>query len=338
MKKKVTLFEVAAEAGVSIATISRVVNDLPRVDKHTRAHVKEVVKKLGYQANPAARALVLRRSDIIQTVVPDVSAGFFSNVLQGMNEVCITQHFHLSITMSQGLEDAQDLLTRMARESHCDAIVVLSSAFSNAYLQQLATEHPAIVLVGRALENSKDIPAIVIDNKQGSHLMMQHLIEHHGYRDLAIMTGRTDNADSQLRLKACQQFARKSGISIPKHRIWACDFLEAGGYEQMKLHLQDEPWPDAVFCLNDTMALGALRAAHDATGNSGKPLPIVGFDDVPMARQVGLTTIAVPMKEIGKIAAKTAVAMARGKTPPGTTIPTELRIRQSCGCSENSKS
>jgi LacI family transcriptional regulator len=289
----VTIHDVAARAGVSVATVSRVLNGKDPVRAETSRNVLAIAKELRYVPNVAARSLSIRRSQTIGVVLPDVHGEFFSEVIRGIDVAARREGYHILVSGSHS--DVGEMLEVVeAMRGRVDGLVIMQPEVQAT--DQLAPDLPVVLL--NASADGHD--AITIDNYGGARLMMAHLAEL-GHSRIAFIKGPAHNRDARERLRGYRHAMRGTGI-VARGLEHAGDFTEEAGYRAANALLQGETRPTAVFAANDSMAVGALSALAAA----GVPVPgemsVAGFDDIPVSRYVSpaLTTIRVDIAELGR--------------------------------------
>jgi LacI family transcriptional regulator len=288
----VTIHDVAARAGVSVATVSRVLNRKEIVREETTNQVLAAAKSLRYVPNIAARSLSIRRSQTIGIVLPDVHGEFFSEVIRGIDVAARKGGYHILVSGSHSdIGEMGEVLEAM--HGRVDGLVVMAPDVAiDALREQLPRDLPMVLL------NSSDErhPAITIDNYGGARAMMRHLRDL-GHTRIAFICGPGANADARERLRGYRQAMR----GLERMEI-AGDFTEDAGHEAVKQILARDPRPTAIFAANDSMAVGALSALRDAGIDVPARMSVAGFDDVPIARYVNppLTTIRVDIAELGR--------------------------------------
>lgn len=323
-----TIHDVAARAGVSVATVSRVVNHKQPVRAETARHVLAVAKSLRYVPNVAARALSIRRSQTIGVVLPEVHGEFFSEVIGGIDLAARRAGYHLLVSGSHSdIGEMVEVLEAM--RGRVDGLVVMAPDVALAPLRdELASGHPLVLL------NSDDgvHDVITIDNYGGARSMTRHLAAM-GHRRLAFIKGPAGNGDARERLRGCRRALRAvAGATLCETEG---DFTEHSGYAAALKICAMSPRPTAIFAANDSMAVGALSALSE----SGIPVPrqmtVVGFDDIRIASYVSppLTTIRVDTAELGRRAFALLHAAIDQKPHPirEECIETTLIVRKSCG-------
>ena len=297
----VTIKDVAREASVSVATVSRALNGHENVAEGVRKHVVETASRLRYQPHAAARSLSSRSTQTIGVVLPDLYGEFFSELIRGIDVVARAHRKHLLVSSYHGHPEEQGEALRAMR-GRVDGLLVLSPyADRPGFLtDNLPTALPA-VLINTHLADAA-YPVLSIDNFGGATAMVRHLAEA-GHQRIAFICGPEDNFDARERLRGyrsalAEYLPKAEALELPG------DFDESSGYEAGKLILARTQRPDAVFAANDMMALGCLYAFNEAGVKIPADIALAGFDDIPLARFVHptLTTMRVSIAELGGLA------------------------------------
>jgi len=319
----VTIHDVAARAGVSVATVSRVLNRKEIVREETTNQVLAAAKSLRYVPNVAARSLSIRRSQTVGIVLPEVHGEFFSEVIRGIDVAARRDRYHILVSGSHSDPGEMGEVLE-AMHGRVDGLVVMAPELAIDSLRaQLPRDLPMVLL------NSSDErhSAITIDNYGGARTMMRHLSDL-GHTRIAFITGPPTNADARERLRGYRQGMR----GMPRLEITG-DFTERAGHEAVKQILTQNPLPTAIFAANDSMAVGALSALRDAGVDVPRQMSLAGFDDIPIARYVNppLTTIRVDIAELGRraFAVLLEVLIHPKSRPRREHIETTLVVRQS---------
>jgi LacI family transcriptional regulator len=330
-----TLHDVCRKAGLSTATVSRVINNSPLVTKRTRARVLKAIQALGYHPSRAARTLSRKRSDMIAVIFPEIASGFYTEVLRGIDEVAGEHNFHLTTAFAHGQRDEHTLALQALNEQWVAGLLILNlfEVSLPAEAVKLAAEQRVpVVSIDRPVRSSHVI-SVSMDNVAGAAAAVDHLFAH-GYRDIAVIRGPRGNYDADQRWLGCQQAAERAGIALPEDRIWSGTFIEGSGRLAMERWLDTgRPLPRAIFACNDAMAIGALEVLSERGLKVPEDVALVGFDDVDSARHLGLTTVRVPMRAMGRAAAEAAIKqIVSGGTQQQHVLTTQLIVRRSCGC------
>ena len=327
----VTIKDVAREASVSVATVSRALNGHDNVADGVRRHVVETASRLRYQPHAAARSLSSRSTQTIGVVLPDLYGEFFSELIRGIDVVARGRRQHLLVSSYHGHPEEQGEALRAMR-GRVDGLLVLSPyADRPGFLtDNLPSALPA-VLINTHLPEA-NYPVLNIDNYGGAVAMTRHLLEA-GHENIAFIGGPEDNFDARERLRGFRS-AVSAHPSIVATLELQGDFDESSGYEAGKRLLAAARRPDAVFAANDMMALGCLYALNEAGVVVPDQVALAGFDDIPLARFVHptLTTMRVNIAELGGMAVTRLLAAieSTGSTvlAPQTLVP-ELIVRAS---------
>ena len=325
-----TLEEVGALAGVSRATVSRVINGSPKVSPDVRAAVEKAIAALGYTPNLAARSLVTRRTDTIALVVCEpeervFADPFFANVVRGLSSAAADVDKSLVLLLAQD-DRERERARRYLRPEHVDGVVLMSLHGDDPLPRQLAGAGTPTVLVGRPVGRA-NIPYVDADNRGGARLAVEYLLAR-GRKRVATIAGPSNMCAGVDRLDGYRDAIGKRAAIVEEG-----DFGEESGYEAMKRMLSRRSRPDAVFAGSDLMAVGALRALRDAGLSVPRDVAVVGFDDVPLAAhtQPELTTVRQPLDQMAQAVAD---LLLRRIAVPSTRIKpvicaTELVVRRS---------
>jgi LacI family transcriptional regulator len=327
--------DVAREAGVSVATVSRVFNDSELVSDDTRRLVRDVAGRLKYWPNGAARSLITSRTHAIGVLLPDLYGDFFSELIRGIDLAARAEGFHLLVSGSHA--DTQALVAALrSMRGRIDGLVVMApDVDAAAAIQDAAGAAPVVVLdPGLGLAGCDTIS---IANQDGAFRMVRHLVDL-GHRRIATVTGPSRNVDAQQRVVGYRAALASAGIAHDMALEIEGDFTEPSGYRAVETLLALSPRPSAVFFGNDNMAIGALAALSAQGVRVPEDMAIAGFDDIAMARYLtpALTTVHVDLLEFGARAIKRLLAVkdgAAGDTPRHEVVGTELVVRRSCGAS-----
>ncbi|MBC9820349.1 LacI family DNA-binding transcriptional regulator [Terrabacter sp. MAHUQ-38] len=329
-----TLEEVARVAGVSRATVSRVINGSPRVSPDVLATVEKAIAELDYVPNRAARSLVARATMSIALVVPEDAHRFFgdpyfADVVQGISERLDDSDYVLNLQLTHPSSPSEKT-KRYLLGGNVDGALVVSHHSGDHFLASLGRSLP-VVFGGRPLgdiANPGDY-YIDVDNRTGARRGVEHLIAR-GRRAIATITGPADMPASVDRELGWRDALAAAGLS--DHRVGRGDFTEAGGIRAALTLVDEHPDLDAIFVASDLMASGALLALDERGLRVPDDVAIVGFDNSQYATRgkIGLTTVAQPAQEMGVVMADTLLRLLGGESPPRvTTLDTQLVERSS---------
>lgn len=327
-----TLEQVAALAGVSRATVSRVVNGSPKVLPDTVAAVEQAIRQLGYVPNRAARALVTRRTDSVAIVVPEpdsrvFSDPFFAGMLSGVSRTLAPTSSQLVLLIEPAEGDDQRLL-RYLRGGHVDGAIIISHHGRDNILQELAQLPLPIVFSARPLGVDVPVASVDVDNVAGARTGVEHLLAV-GRRKIGTVTGPLDMTAGIDRLTGYQQVMKEAGLP---ERIAYGDFTADGGEQATLRLLDDHPDLDGLFVASDLMATAALRVLSERGRRVPADVAVVGFDDSVLATTTTpkLTTVRQPVAQLGARLAEILLAKIAGADLTEPEIyDTELVIRDS---------
>lgn len=290
-----TIRDVARRAAVSVASVSRALNGAANVHPDTRARILAAADELGYVPHAGARSLSLARTHAIGVVLPDLHGEFFSEMIRGLDREASVRGYHLLLSNIQPDRDHAVQALRAMR-GRVDGLVIMAPHVDPAALASMLPASLPIVMINTHAASGGAM--LRVDNRAGAEAMMHHLAQI-GRRRIVHIAGPASNSDARQRLEGCKS-------ALPSHvnlRVVEGDFTESSGAEAIKQLLASDADFDAVFAANDMMALGALQALRSAGRRVPEDVAVAGFDDVPLARYLSLTTIRVHMADIGARAA-----------------------------------
>jgi DNA-binding LacI/PurR family transcriptional regulator len=332
----VTLEEVARIAGVSRATVSRVVNGNPRVNHDTRRTVEKAVERLGYIPNPAARSLVTRRSDSVALVIAEPSGRlfvdpYFPRLLRGVGAELSARGLQLVLLMPEDSRDERRV-ERYLASGHVDGALLVSLHGDDPVPEHLASRGVPVV-VGARPPHGAAVSYVDVDNVQGARSAVEHLINT-GRRTVATIAGPSDMAPGIDRLEGYRQALRAAGLPLDPELEAVADFSDNGGEAAMRRILGARPEVDGVFAASDLMAIGAIRALREAGRRIPDDVGVVGYDD-SIARTVDppLTSVRQPVEEMGREMTRLLVQAIEegGSVPKRVVLGTDLIVRRSSG-------
>jgi LacI family transcriptional regulator len=312
-----------------------VINNQPNVSEATRQKVVDVVKREGYFPNPAARILVTQRTQVLGLVISQFATEvfadpYFPTLFQGISRTVNRHDYALMLWLGESLEEEDRFYDRIRHIGLIDGIIVASAVDDDLLIDRLTKDNFPFVLIG--LPPNDEANTVDVDNIHAARVAVEHLISL-GYQRIGTIAGKRNLSHSRCRLDGYCEALRAAGRSVETDLIVDGNFLESSGYAGMTTLLQREV--DAVFCANDGMAAGALRAVHEHGLRVPDDVAIVGFDDLPLATMVEppLTTIRQPIQKLGGMAAEVLINLLEGKlsAPYRAVLPTELVIRGTCG-------
>jgi LacI family transcriptional regulator len=327
-RKRVTLEDVARQAGVSTMTVSRVINNTGRISQATRDRVREIILQLDYRPSRAARTLVTNKTFMVGLVLPDITNPYFAEVVQGVEHVAWQRDYSvLLVNTDENLAREQAALSQI-EETTVDGIIVCASRLPDYVLLPLIEKHQCVVAVNRQIPHH--LASVVRSRYAQGHraLRAAELLIELGRQRI----GYIRLARSAIAVEADEFVRAVQARGIPSSPEWCvtCPPNWQAGYEAGRALLTSHPELDAVIGGNDLVALGAMRAAIELGRNIPGDLAVVGGDDILMASQVtpALTTFRSPKREIGTIAAQLLFKRIDGDTDYYEHLYDEMLVRR----------
>lgn len=294
--------EVARQAGVSLMTVSRVINQKGDVSPETRQRVLSVIEHLNYRPSGIARSLATQETRTLGLVIPDVSNPFFADITRGVEHLAYAQGYHVFLCNTEEDPERELALIQSLEEKRVDGLVLCSSRLPQDVLIDLLPRLPAAVLINRRLENGyQDLSEWVsLDDVRGGCLAVEHLLRR-GHNQIGFLAGPGSSYSGQQRQQGYLQAMQGAGLEVTAGWITPCQPSFAGGYQAAHQLLTTCPELTALFCYNDLVAVGALQACADINRRVPEDLAVVGYDDIPLAAMVtpSLTTCRVQRHELG---------------------------------------
>jgi len=332
-KRRATISDVAQRAGVSIATVSRVVNGTAPVAEETVRRVRKAIAELGYTPHTAARKLAGQRSGAIGLLLPEVSGDFFFPLVRGIAEEARNAGYDLLIHVSS-LPNEESLSAPLG-DHNTDGLLVFTGRLHDSEITRLYRSGFPMVLLFRTPPDDLDIPYVMFENKGGARRLVEHLIVEHGRRRIAFLRGPEGNEDSYWREQGYLEALEAHGIPFDSDLVGMGNFDAQIARDTIQSWLLDGLDFDAVFAGDDEAAMGVMMALRRAGKKIPDDVAVVGFDDVNFARlmEPSLTTVRAPIEKASAQAARMLFDVIAGKSAPSPIFfPTEPVIRQSCGC------
>jgi LacI family transcriptional regulator len=326
-----TIREIAHEAGVSTATVSRVLNDPNRVAESTRTVVQEIVERRHYVMHGAAMSLSSNRTSTIGLIIPTITNSIYASSTQAIQQMAQRHGYTVLLGVSEFDPGEEAKLIRRLIERRVDGIIVTGGRRPEE-LYQLIEQNSVPYIVTWKLTDGPSRPCVSFDNYRAGRLAMEHLIGL-GHRRIGLICGRTDlNDRAAERRRAYEDLLREKGIGLDMDLVYERDFEFIEGQTAMQRLLSEFDRPTAVFCANDIQAIGALTACREQAIKVPEEISIIGFDDLPVAQHTSpkLTTVHVPAKYMGHLAATRLITWIRTGQRPGTDeLPVDIIVRES---------
>ncbi len=332
---RATIADVAQQAGVSIATVSRVMNGTGQVSEATAERVRHAILELNFTPHAAARGLASRRTNTIGLILREISGDFFQPMLRGIEAGVREYGYDLLIHCTHRHTSANETHHYPLSEHNSDGMIVFTDSLDESEIIRLHRAHFPLVLLHRSSPPGFNIPCVTVENKAGARKLVDYLIEERGYRRIAFLAGPEDEEDSYWREVGYRESLESHGISFDPTLVGLGGFNEHQARSTVQKWIEQGLQMDAIFSGDDDSAIGVL----DALGQAGIRVPedigVVGFDDIPLARHLTppLTTVRAPTETAAQEAVNQLINLIRtGEARSLVLLPTELVIRRSCGC------
>jgi LacI family transcriptional regulator len=326
-----TIADVARLAGVSIATVSRVLNGTTPVHNEKADRVRLAMEELQFVPHHAARVLASKRTNTIGLVLSEISGAFFPPMLKGIESAAYESDYDLLIHSTKKEGPSR----RPLGDHNTDGLLIFTDSLDHRELHRLYSINFPIVLLHHTPPESLNIPVITIENKSGAATMTDHLVKAHGCRRIVFLRGPEGHEDSVWRERGYRESLEENKIRFNPGLIRSGAFDEEEALATVRQMLADGIKFDAIFAGDDDSAIGAIRALKLAGRRVPQDIAVVGFDDVPFAGYLSppLTTVRAPIEQVGREAVRQLVRQINGEqADPLTLMRTELVIRESCGC------
>jgi LacI family transcriptional regulator len=334
------LEDIARLAGVSRSTVSRVINDDPRVSPAVRARVQAVIDAEGYHPHAAARALASRRSGIVGLIIPHTFGSiyndpWFPQLIQGCVDGCRAADLSLMLLMepSNDPQAVARLIDRFVASRHVDGLIIASSLVDDMLVGRLHKRGFPYMLVGRDARRQRNF--VDIDNRGASAAATRHLLDH-GYHRPALIAGPDAAVAAIDRKQGFFDAVAGAGIDPAAVPVRSAPFTQREAYRQALELFRADPPPDAVFAASDAMAVGVLQAARSVGLRVPEDVAVMGFDDIEPERmaQLELSTVRQPARNLGVVATSTLNDLVHHtiSEPVQIWLETDLTLRHSCGC------
>lgn len=326
-----TIRDVAKLAGVSTATISRVINSPKTVREKTREKVTQAMKTCNYKYNALARGFVTKQSNTIGLIIPTINNPVFAESTRGVQDYANHQKIQVILGNTYYQYELEESLVETLREKQVDGLIITTTNPRGAILKNLLGEGFPFVLLYSTVKKGP-LSAVGIDNYKGGYRATEHLVRL-GHDRIGMVAGNFSRSDRSFhRWHGYRQCRKNHGIPYDKDLLAQTDYSLTGGRDSVKKLLSQQNPVTAVFCSNDYLALGAMKGARELGLNLPTDLSIVGFDDIPIASYVipELTTIRQPAYEMGKLGAQLLFQRIGNQSKPvQLMLESSLIVRES---------
>jgi len=328
-----TIYEVSELAGVSLATVSRVMNNSSKVSPKTREKVLSAMEALNYQPNSIAQSLASRRSNCVGVLVSELHGPIFGTLVSSIEEELTRAGKFVIFAVGHSDEAKEKEGINFLISRNCDALIVHLEAVSDEFLRQQMGGNTPIVVVNRDIEGLEDY-CISLDNERGGYAATRHLLEM-GHRNIAYISGPLTWGDAQDRLAGHKRALADFDVPFDESLMIEGNYLVPGGYRAMQQLFERDVTMTALVCANDEMAVGAMDVIRERGMSIPGDISVVGFDNVRWAPFLSpkLTSVNYPVREMGRMAAQRVLEFVYGEN--GLEIKTffepELIVRESTG-------
>lgn len=310
----ISIKEIAKRANVSIATVSRALNDHPSVKQETKELILRIARELDYEPSGLIKSLVRKNNDVIGFVVPEIWGEFYTDIINGIDDVASEEGYHLIVASSHSKRNIVESVLNFMQESLVDGVILMLPSMNEQIKEIITKSQTPIVLITGKNEWGK-INTVSIDNFQGTYSMTKFLIEQLGYKKIAVIRGPDDNYDSSERLEGFISAMLELGLPIRNDWIIAGNFdVKSGELACSRLLAMIEK-PEVIFCFNDMMALGCYKYVNKIGLKIPDDIGIVGFDHILISEVIypSLTTVHVPKRELGSEAMNILLRLIKNK-------------------------
>ncbi|WP_336630369.1 MULTISPECIES: LacI family DNA-binding transcriptional regulator [unclassified Microbacterium] len=329
---KPTIRDIARASGVSVATVSRVTHDDPRVTRATKERVQEAIDRLGYRPSALGRALSYRRTNTLGIVLPGLGGPYFAALIEGAESVAVERGVAINVLGTHLRPDAAASVRQLAERT--DGLIIAGGTLPATELAALASAGRVVLVAG----DHESIPTVAVDGRTAAAELTAHLIEIHGHRRLRFVGEPAGSPDTAARYEGFTDALAAHDLVEAGEPLRLGLDVRSGGLAARELH-DAGVLPDALVCANDELAIGLLATLPGLGHRIPRDVAITGFDDHALAEIASprLTTVHQPIEDLGARAAAYALA-DDGGLPQRTVLPTRLVIRESCGCTETDAS
>ncbi len=328
---KVTIVDVAEKAGVSLGTVSRVINDDIHVADETRERVLAVAKELGFVANRQARGLKGRKTNTVGVLVPNLGTGYIGEIMRGIDHELEINQLDLMVFTTQRMADKEAKYVANMMQGMVDGLLFLIPRSPSDYIGTLVDRNFPFVLIDNQVAD-EPCPYVGATNWQGAYKATEYLIDL-GHRRIGFITGSMDLNSATDRLEGFKSALRTHHIAENPDLIYKGEYTQPSGFAGAATLLDLDEMPTVIFASNDTMAMGAMDAVRNRGLQVPEDISILGFDDVPQSAMIrpALTTVRQPLEQIGRVATQMLTDILKNpeKEVDEMRLPTELIIRDS---------
>ena len=330
---RVKIVDVAREANVSVATVSRVVNNIPLVNEETKERVLEAIKKTGYKPNAIARSLKIQKTNTMGIMIPDITNPYYTEIVRGAEDVCGIYHYNIILSNTDLDPEKEKKSLNVLVEKQCDGIIYVGKDLSDEMQAELI-DAPSEVVLGCIPDDSGVLSGVLINNEAAAYELAMELIKIGQKKFMLFFDELEEGYIYQERKKGFIKAFTENNIEFDDSRILREKLSLSGGYTMMQEAINSGVDFTCVFCFNDQTALGAIRCAEEMGKKIPEDISICGFNNFWIAEwtRPQITTVAQPMYDIGAIAMRMLIKLCEkdgDRTVKNVFVPHEVHIRGS---------
>lgn len=337
----ITIHNVAKSAGVSISTVSRVVNNLGRVAPETRKKVENAIRKLDFCPNSRAQALSRKRNGTIGLIVPDFEGQYFAMLMEGAHEEAQSNGVNIMVLKAKGAESQIDVVKKVCSQGRTDGVILMLSELYDQVLEKIGNISDPLVILDKDV-NLWRLDNILVDNRLGAFEASRHFTDVHGIKNVFFVGGSEHNVDTIARARGFDDALASVKINSQDKKFFCNNYSYDEGYRitcEKVFPMIDSHERYGIVAGNDDIACGIMDALMDKGIKVPQQVGVTGFDDSDIAihRRLKLTTMRIPTKEIGRIAVRMIINRLSGQVsePSKVVLKARLIVRDSCGCGEH---
>lgn len=299
----VTIYDVAREANVSMATVSRVVNGNPNVKPTTRKKVLATIERLGYRPNAVARGLASKKTTTVGAIIPDISNIFFSELARGIEDIATMYKYNIILSNSDSKKDKELQLINTMLEKQVDGILFMGGNITDEHIHQFKTASVPVVLAA-TYDSSNEIPSVNIDYELAGYEATKELIDNNDNEQPALIVSLRDSVVNNLKYEGYIRAVKESNIVLNEDLVITVDYSYDGGISAAEKLLSLDKLPSAAFVTFDEVAIGVIHGFQDRGYQVPDDIQVFGFDNTKLAKMVRptLSTVVQPMYDIGAVA------------------------------------
>ncbi|MFC0187848.1 catabolite control protein A [Fictibacillus aquaticus] len=323
-----TIYDVAREAGVSMATVSRVVNGNPNVKPSTRKKVLEAIDRLGYRPNAVARGLASKKTTTVGVIIPDISSIFFAELARGIEDIATMYKYNIILCNSDQNKEKEIHLLNTLLGKQVDGIVFMGGKITEEHVEEFKRAAVPIVMAA-TVDVNEEIPSVNIDYQQAVYDAVKHMFEQ-GHKTVHMVTGPLeDPINGYHKFTGYRKAVEEAGKKVDETHIFVGDYTYDSGIEALEAFLESGQEPTAVFVGTDEMALGVIHGAQDRGLKIPEDIEVIGFDNTRLATMVRptLSTVVQPMYDIGAVAMRLLTKLMNKEKVEEHTVVLPHRIQ-----------